>query len=103
MTFTKFEVHLVDGYPQQSDSDLLLAVYVNIPAGVTSQRTAIKKEVLTKIIDALLDDINSTIGKEVIFTQPRPRVDEEDNSTTLTIIIVVCIVVVLLVVISVTW
>ena len=72
VTFTADMVHILPGYPKQSDDTpevVLLAFYLSLPQGI-SESSIVPETELRKIIMGRKDNIETSIGGEISSVDP---------------------------------
>ena len=78
MTFTADMVHILPGYPKQSDDSpgvVLLAFYLSLPQG-TSESSVVSESILHDIVMGHKDNIQTSIGGEISSVDPFPSATE---------------------------
>ena len=81
MTFTADMVHILPGYPKQSDDSpgvVLLAFYLSLPQG-TSENSVVSESILHDIVMGHKDNIQTSIGGEISSVDPFPSATEESD------------------------
>ena len=79
--FTADMVQILPGYPKQSDDSpgvILLAFYLSLPRGI-SQSSVVPQTVLSKIVMDHKENIQTSIGGEILSADPLPSDTEELN------------------------
>ncbi|CAH3183378.1 unnamed protein product, partial [Porites lobata] len=78
VTFTADMVHILPGYPKQSDDSpgvVLLAFYLSLPQG-TSESSVVSESILHDIVMGHKDNIQTSIGGEISSVDPFPSATE---------------------------
>ena len=78
VTFTADMVHILPGYPKQSDDSpgvVLLAFYLSLPLG-TSESSVVSESILHDIVMGHKDNIQTSIGGEISSVDPFPSATE---------------------------
>ena len=87
MTFTADMVHILPGYPKQSDDSpgvVLLAFYLSLPQG-TSESSVVSESILHDIVMGHKENIETSIGGEISSVDPYssgsevPKNEESDE------------------------
>ena len=79
--FTADMVQILPGYPKQSDDSagvILLAFYLSLPRGI-SESSVVPQTVLSKIVMDHKENIQTSIGGEILSADPLPSDTEELN------------------------
>ena len=79
--FTADMVQILPGYPKQSDDSpgvILLAFYLSLPQGI-SESSVVPQTVLSKIVMDHKENIQTSIGGEILSADPLPSDTEELN------------------------
>ena len=79
--FTADMVQILPGYPKQSDDSpgvILLAFYLSLPQGI-SESSIVPETVLSKIVMDHKENIQTSIGGEILSADPLPSDKEELN------------------------
>ena len=79
--FTADMVQILPGYPKQSGDSpgvILLAFYLSLPRGI-SESSVVPQTVLSKIVMNHKENIQTSIGGEILSADPLPSDTEELN------------------------
>ena len=74
-------VQILPGYPKQSDDSpgvILLAFYLSLPQGI-SESSIVPETVLSKIVMDHKENIQTSIGGEILSADPLPENDGESD------------------------
>ena len=82
VTFTADMVHILPGYPKQSDDSpgiILLAFYLSLPKGI-SESSIVPETLLRKMVMDHKDNIETSIGGEILSVDPFPSGTEQQKN-----------------------